>query len=60
MALGKKEVKKIADVEAGKVVKSHEKSMHKGVKKMSKGGKTNEDMLKLGRNETKIKNQFGR
>ena len=49
MALGKKEVKKIADVEAGKVVKSHEKSMHKGVKKMSKGGKTNEDMLKLGR-----------
>lgn len=60
MALGKKEVKKIADVEADKAVKGHESRMHKGVKKMSKGGKTNEDMLKLGRNETKIKNQFGK
>lgn len=27
--------------------------------KPSKGGKTNEDMLKLGRNEAKLKSQFG-
>jgi hypothetical protein len=60
MALGKKEVKKIADVEAGKAVKGHEGRMHKGVAKMAKGGMTNENMLKLGRNNAKIKNQFGK
>ena len=47
-----KQVKQIADKE----VKAHEKRMH-GVKKMAAGGKTNEQMLKYGRNMAKIMNQ---
>lgn len=60
MALGKKEVKQIADVEAGKIVKGHEKRMHKGVKKMAAGGKTNESLKAVGRNQSKLANQFGK
>ncbi len=45
-------MKKIAKAE----VKAHEKRMH-GVKKMAAGGKTNEQMLKYGRNMAKIMNQ---
>jgi hypothetical protein len=52
----KSEVKRIADVEADKAVKGHEKSMH-GVKKMAKGGKTNENMRKYGRGMAKVINQ---
>jgi hypothetical protein len=52
----KSEVKRIADVEAGKAVKGHEKSMH-GVKKMAKGGKTNENMRMYGRGMAKVMNQ---
>jgi hypothetical protein len=52
----KSDVKRIADVEANKAVKGHEKSMH-GVAKMAKGGKTNENMRKLGRNMAKVVNQ---
>ena len=50
--MDKKEVKQIADKE----VKAHEKRMH-GVKKMAAGGKTNAQMLKLGRNLAKVANQ---
>lgn len=57
MALGKKEVKKIADVEAGKIVKGHEKRMHKGAKKMYAGGVTNESLMKEGRNLARVANQ---
>jgi hypothetical protein len=61
MAIGKKEVKKIADTEAIKAVDKHEKRMHPGKKvtKMAAGGKTNEGMLETGRNREKYKNQFG-
>jgi len=52
----KAQVKKIADVEANKAVKSHERSMH-GVKKMAKGGKTNLQMKQLGRGLAKVANQ---
>ena len=52
----KSEVKRIADVEAGKAVKGHEKSMH-GAKKMAKGGKTNENMRMYGRGMAKVMNQ---
>ncbi len=45
-----KQVKQIA----GKEVKSHEKRMHKG---MAKGGVTNEDMKKYGRNMARVMNQ---
>jgi len=41
---------------AKKEVKAHEKRMH-GVKKMAKGGKTNEQMRQLGRNLAKVANQ---
>jgi hypothetical protein len=44
-----KQVKKIADKE----VKAHEQRMHK----MAKGGKTNAQMLKYGRNMAKVMNQ---
>lgn len=50
----KSQVKRIADVEAKKEVKAHEKKMHKGY---AKGGKTNEQMRKLGRNLAKVANQ---
>ncbi len=52
----KAQMKKIADVEANKVVKSHEKKMH-GVKKMAKGGVTSENMRKYGRNLARAMNQ---
>lgn len=37
-------------------VKKHEKAMHKG-KGFYKGGKTDADMLKLGRGLAKVRNQ---
>ena len=52
----KAQVKKIADVEANKAVKSHEKKMH-GVKKLAKGGVTSENMRKYGRNVARAMNQ---
>ena len=51
--MDKQTVKKIADKE----VKVHEKKMHPGAVKMRAGGKTNADMLKMGRNLAKIANQ---
>ena len=38
-------------------VKAHESRMH-GTKKMRAGGKTNSDMLKMGRNLAKVANQM--
>lgn len=55
--MDKKQVKSIADVEAKKVVAGHEKRMHKGVTKMKAGGKTDADMLKMGRGLAKVANQ---
>lgn len=52
----KAQVKKIADVEAAKAVKGHEKKMH-GVKKLAKGGVTSENMRKYGRNLARAMNQ---
>lgn len=49
-----KQVKKIADVEAKKEVKAHEKKMHKGY---AKGGVTSESMKKYGRNVARAMNQ---
>ena len=49
----KKEVRGIAKEE----VKKHEKTMHKGYRA---GGKTNSDMMKMGRNLAKVANQIGR
>jgi hypothetical protein len=51
-----KQVKRIADVEAGKVVKGHEKRMH-GAKKMAKGGVTTDQMKSMGRNLARAANQ---
>ena len=45
-------MRKVAKEEVGK----HERAMH-GTKKMRAGGKTNSDMLKMGRNLAKIANQ---
>lgn len=45
----------IASAEANKAVKSHEKKMHG--KGYAKGGKTNEQMRKLGRGLAKVANQ---
>lgn len=45
-------MKKVAKAE----VKAHEKRMH-GAKGMRAGGKTNSEMLKLGRGRAKIANQ---
>lgn len=50
--MDKKEVRGIAKSE----VKAHEKRMH-GAKGFRAGGKTNADMLKMGRNLAKIANQ---
>jgi hypothetical protein len=50
--MDKKQVKAIADKE----VKSHEKRMHKGMKK---GGVTGESMRKYGRNMARVMNQRG-
>lgn len=52
----KAQVKKIADVEANKAVKTHEKKMH-GTKKLAKGGVTSENMRKYGRNLARAMNQ---
>jgi len=54
-----KQVKKIADVEAKKVVKAHESKMHPGAKKFAKGGVTNEMLVKNGRNMARVMNQRG-
>ncbi|NBW19918.1 MAG: hypothetical protein EBR82_69295 [Caulobacteraceae bacterium] len=54
--MDKKEVKKIADVEAEKAVKGHEGRMHKA-KGFAKGGKTNLQMKELGRGLAKVANQ---
>ena len=54
--MDKKEVKNIADTEAKKEVKAHEKRMHKGMKK---GGVTGEAMRKYGRNLARAMNQRG-
>jgi hypothetical protein len=45
-----------------KAVHKHEARLHPGKPKtkFAKGGKTNADMLSMGRNMAKIKNQFGR
>ena len=53
--MDKKEVKQIAEKEVNK----HEKRMHQGMAptKLKKGGKTNSDMLKYGRNLAKVMNQ---
>jgi hypothetical protein len=51
-----KQVKKIADTEAKKMVKGHEARMH-GTKKMAKGGVTSENMRKYGRNLARAMNQ---
>jgi hypothetical protein len=51
--MNRKEVKGIADVEAAKVVKGHEKKMHG----MKKGGPTSLDRKKFGRNLSRAKNQ---
>ena len=44
---------------AAKAVHKHEKAMHPGkpMTKLRAGGKTNSDMLKMGRNLAKIANQ---
>ena len=51
-----KQVKRIADVEARKEVKGHEKRMHG----MKKGGPTSMDMRRVGRNMARVNNQIGR
>lgn len=46
-------------MDAKKAVRKHEANMHPGAKptKMRAGGKTNSDMLKMGRGLAKIANQ---
>ena len=46
-------------MDAKTAVHKHEKAMHFGkpLTKMAKGGKTNADMLKMGRNLAKVANQ---
>jgi len=46
-------------MDAKTAVRKHEKNMHPGQKptKLRAGGKTNSDMLKMGRNLAKIANQ---
>ena len=51
-----KKVKSVCKTEARKAVKGHEKAMH-GPKKMRAGGKTNEEMKRLGRGLAKVANQ---
>jgi hypothetical protein len=53
--MDRSEVKRIADKEARKEVKGHEKRMHK----MAKGGVTGESMRKHGRNMARAMNQRG-
>jgi len=52
----KDQMKKVAK----KAVKSHEDKMHKGAKKMARGGKTGDMMKSMGRGMAKVKNQGGR
>ena len=49
----------MAKVDAKTAVRKHEQNMHPGQKptKMRAGGKTNSEMLTLGRNRAKIANQ---
>ena len=54
--MDKKQVKSIADTEARKEVKMHEKRMHKG---MAKGGVTNDSLRSMGRNMARVANQRG-
>ena len=58
MAEDKKDLKQDKKMVAGAVHK-HEKAMHPGkpMTKLRAGGKTNSDMLKMGRNMAKIANQ---
>jgi len=51
--MDKKQVKQIADVEAKKEVKGHEKRLHG----MKKGGVTSLEMKKYGRNLARAMNQ---
>ena len=46
-------------MDAKKAVHAHEKHMHPGkpMTKLKAGGKTNSDMLKMGRNLAKVANQ---
>ena len=46
-------------MDAKSAVHKHEKAMHAGkpLTKLAKGGKTNADMLKMGRNLAKVANQ---
>ena len=54
--MDRKQVKNIADVEARKEVKGHEKKLHG----MKKGGPTSGDMKVVGRNMARVNNQRGR
>ena len=54
--MDKKQVTRIADVEAGKAVKGHEKRMHG----MKKGGVTSMSMKAVGRNMARANNQKGK
>lgn len=56
--MDKKDLKQDKKMVAGAVHK-HEKAMHPGkpLTKLRAGGKTNSDMLKMGRNLAKIANQ---
>ena len=54
--MDKKQVKSIADVEAGKAVKGHEKRLHV----MKKGGPTGMAMKAVGRNMARANNQRGK
>jgi hypothetical protein len=53
--MDKAQVKKIADVEAGKAVKGHEGRMH--AKGMKKGGPTSMDRKTYGKNLSRAMNQ---
>jgi hypothetical protein len=46
-------------MDAKQAVRKHESNMHPGAKptKLKAGGKTNSDMLKMGRNLAKVANQ---
>lgn len=48
-----KQVRGIAKSE----VKAHEQKMHKGAKKMAKGGVTTDQMKAVGRNMARVNNQ---
>lgn len=50
-----KDMKKVAK----KAVQTHEAKMHKGAKKMAKGGVTSEGMKSVGRGLAKVANQGG-